>query len=356
MGLFGLGKKDKFDKQRKEIEEARKRAQSLMGDLVTSVGMAKEKNRISVEELKKYRQLIVALDMQLKNAPVLRLDTSEIDLKIAVLADKMKSAIERDLPDTAKYAMEALSWGIIIGREDVNKSEVKQMADIITDRLNRLDTYITEVLAAENVDNARINKQRIEMEKLSRERQLNECETFFKEHNEVYQLLKSRMKDGLDLDPKNSEEREVANMMLEQNRLIEIIGTLEESISARQVEIINANAEISTAQITLIQSSMKRNENLPARTEQMAAELRRSLAAGDEYITKLIGGIDLTLAVLTEHEEPAAVRQQRIKAWNAHLKAEQKKLAAEAESARLKQKLEEERKAEIEKQRATLVL
>ena len=44
MGLFGLGKKDKFDKQRKEIEEARKRAQSLMGDLVTSVGMAKEKN------------------------------------------------------------------------------------------------------------------------------------------------------------------------------------------------------------------------------------------------------------------------------------------------------------------------
>lgn len=49
MGLFGLGKKDKFDKQRKEIEEARKRAQSLMGDLVTSVGMAKEKNRISME-------------------------------------------------------------------------------------------------------------------------------------------------------------------------------------------------------------------------------------------------------------------------------------------------------------------
>lgn len=356
MGLFGLGKKDKFDKQRKEIEEARKRAQSLMGDLVTSVGMAKEKNRISMEELKKYRQLIVALDMQLKNAPVLRLDTSEIDLKIAVLADKMKSAIERDLPDTAKYAMEALSWGIIIGREDVNKSEVKQMADIITDRLNRLDTYITEVLAAENVDNARINKQKNEMEKLSLERRLNECETFLKEHDEAYRLWQLRMNEGLDLDRKTAEEREIENVIFERNKLEETIGSLENSISQRQVEIIAGNTEISTAQISLIEFSMKRNENLPARTEQMAAELRRSLAAGDEYISKLIGGLEQTLAVLAEHEEPAAVRQQRIKAWNAHLKAEQRKLAAEADSARLKQKLEEERKAEVEKQRATLVL
>lgn len=356
MGLFGLGKKDKFDKQRKEIEEARKRAQSLMGDLVTSVCRAKEKDNISMEELEKYKVAAISLDMELKNAPVLRLDTSEIDLKIAVLADKMKSAIERDLPDTAKYAKEALQWGIIFGREDVNKSEVKQMADIITDRLNRLDTYITVVLAAENVDNARKNKQKNEMEKLSLERRINECETFLKEHNEAYQLLKSRMKDGLDLDPKNSEEREVSNVITEQKRLSKIIGTLEKSISARQVEIINGNLDISTAQIVLIDSSMKRNENLPARAEQMAAELRRSLAAGDEYISKLIGGLDLTLAVLTEHEEPAAVRQQRIKAWNEHLKDEQRKLAAEADSARLKQKLEEERKAEVEKQRATLVL
>lgn len=356
MGLFGLGKKDKFDKQRKEIEEARKRAQSLMGDLVTSVCRAKKKDNISKEELEKYKVAAISLDMQLKNAPVLRLDTSEIDLKIAVLADKMKSAIERDLPDTAKYAKEALEWGIIYGREDVNKSEVKQMADIITDRLNRLDTHITVVLAAENVDNARKNKQRIEMEKLSRERQLNECEAFFKKHAKAYKLLMKKKSEGLYGGPESSEEREIDNVIIEKSKLKETLVSLEKSISQRQVEIINGNMEISTAQIALIESSMKRNENLPARTEQMNAELRRSLAAGDEYITKLIGGIDQTLAVLTEHEEPAAVRQQRIKAWNKILKDEQRKLAAEADSERLKQKLEEERKAEVEKQRATLVL
>lgn len=337
MGIF-----DKFmssrrdDRQRKTDAKTKEAASTVLNDLVLELSKPNLKNNIKNEDLMNYRMEIGALEAHLRKMGTLRLKVDRIDKELQYAASVMTEAIRADHPQTASQCREALVWGVLVGREDIPAHELEAMNGIIENRMEVFNAYRICMDSAKELDESIKNLNITKKKKKQKQEEIEKLDAQLNADPDLQDEITMKMgMAGGKYKGENEQEIQFINLLNERNAAQNGLKGLEDMEVSFNTKIVNLNLAISETQLNMMQLTLKKNEDLKPRIDQMTKDVTRHLAEQDQFIQDLITSVNQLSQIMLSHVEPPAVRQQRIESFRSFCEAQKLKLE-EAERARIR--------------------
>ncbi len=339
------------DHQRKRDKENVERANDMLTDLMIElkklsgkIASVEDKDlyNLKEEDVNQYLMTVSALETALQDAGTLRLHVDEIDNMINQCVSKTCNAVRMDYPSALKYGMDAVAWGILVGRNDISPDQMPKEEEIVTERLKMLRAHDTCIEAAQDLDNTQLLFKKTLVKLLETRGRMSKIKKELYADEDLYnELMDEKKLYGPDTSGSRPDLRALNSVLLQQMSVSQEIKALSDERDIMEKKITALTTDLEKAKIAMLMMSNKFNDKLPADLKKLSEDLIHAVVETQENLDKLIEAGDTLSGALTSYSESDIVKSANAAAYR-----------YEMDSRAAEQRLEAERqKREAQKQK-----
>lgn len=294
MGLLDFGKKKEvpqaptLSEEKKQVSEITAAREALRA-AIEKVRLSDPTGQISQEQMEKYATLLAGLRKQLVENVVYGLDTRAIDKELVGFAEQLDVAIGKGHQDTATRIMKGLAYGIQKGHEPIMSSKKDKTAEIMAERMNRLNKYKTimeySIVIDDNQDVIKIqNEQREKVKANFAQIQKEVSEQITANPHLVDRINEVGGKVNQAIDP---EAFELVVKKQEFNKLYTQIKDLKQQMALKEAVIVNCKSIINSEEAILEEMNNSVDQQMLEDVIRHEAEFRKHLAEVQSQMKEL---------------------------------------------------------------------
>lgn len=348
MGLKNIISSWVNDHQRKRDKENVERASDMLTDLLLELQKASGKMmavedksiyNIQEEELDQYLMTASALETALQDAGTLRLHVEEIDSHINTFVSKTSNAIRMDYAEAAKYGMDGIAWGILVGRDDISADQMPKEEQIVTSRLKMLQAYGTCIEAAEDLDVSQMVFKKTMTKLVESRGRLRTVKNEIHLDEDLYEeLMDEKRLYGPETSGSRPDLKAINGLLIKQNSISVEIKALCDERDILEQKINTVSSELDKAKIAMLMMSTKFNKELPEELKKLSEEVIHVIAENKENLDKLIEADASLSAAMTGYTESNTVKNANAAAYRYELDMQEQERKQKA--AKLKREAE----------------
>ncbi|HIS46829.1 MAG TPA: hypothetical protein IAB46_04550 [Candidatus Scybalocola faecigallinarum] len=294
MGFLDRFKKEPEKTQKQILAEEKAQAAGVRAKSENLLAVMKKVNlfdptgRIPKEDVQRYKVILDNLSDRLDKASVSVLDTQRMDEQMVWLTEHLEIAVREGRGDTAERIIKALMYGVGRGHEPIPASDASKAPQIIREREDRLNKYITTVEFSEKIDE---RTHSIEMQ----QERYDKAKAQFKE---AYAKVKQEMREnphlvemidqyGEKVKDINVDAFKLALKYRETQKLYKDLDMLKKQMAVNETTINSCLNIIRSVENALTELATPVTQEMQDRIIQQEAQFRNHLVELQKQITEL---------------------------------------------------------------------